>query len=454
MKTNRRQFLATAGGAILGAGRLGSWPASAAGATDPGSGFLLSDQGCGRATGYAEANKIVTLGERTHVAWLDSPAKGFRVRTRTLDRPTGTWSPSCTVGEAFDNHGGPALTVDSEGYLHIAYFPHHHAFRYRRSKRPNDASEWEEEVQFGEKLTYPTLICGPDNTLYFTARRSFKDKPWEVELWSKSPGRDWSRHGAILRSRHKGYAHFQESLAWGPDHRTLHLCCRFHENSDKNAYGRLQTVGYMKTEDFGKTWRRIDGEKIQGPATVDQVDVLAEGGVDRDVQLRAGCMAVDPTTGVPHLIYSVTENDRGRVIMAVSDGRGGWTRRDLSEQLPTELHGRDLIMAGGLSFSDSGLLHGAAQIQQAKEGESTWGNPSNEALRFVRETDTKTDGEGDSWNFRFASDPDPERSQWLPNIERATGFNPVPDRPGIIYTSGGPGEKNTDLLRNRVFWAG
>ena len=442
----RRQFLATVGGGILGAGVSNSFAADGGAATHKR--FLLSEQGCGRATGYAEANKIVTVGDRTHVAWLDSPAEGFRVRVRTLNRRTGEWSRTHTVGEAHDNHGGPALTVDNDGYLHIVYFPHHHPFRHRRSKRPNDASDWEEETRFGEKLTYPTLVCGPDNTLYFTARRSFREKPWEVELWSKKPGRDWARSGAVLRSRHKGYAHFQESLAWGPDHRTLHLCCRFHENSDKNAYGRLQTVAYMKSEDFGRTWRRSDGARIQAPASVDDIEVLAKGGVDREVGLRAGCMAVDPRTGRAHLIYSVTENGEGRVFTATSDGKGAWSRVDLSAQLQSKLQGRDLIMAGGLSFSGSGALHGAAQIQKAKEGESTWGNPSNESLRFVR------DAQGGPFKFSFASRPDPERSQWLPNIERATGFNKVPDRPGIIYTSGGPGGKNTELLSNRVYWAG
>ena len=64
--------------------------------------FLLSKNGCGRATGYAETNKIVTVGDRTHVAWLDSVADGFRVRIRTLDRSTRAWSPTHTVGEAFD----------------------------------------------------------------------------------------------------------------------------------------------------------------------------------------------------------------------------------------------------------------------------------------------------------------------------------------------------------------
>ncbi len=443
---NRRQFIESIGGATLAAGaQASSALRSVAAESGP---FLLSEQGCGRATGYAEANKIVTVGDRTHVAWLDSPAEGFRVRVRTLDRRTGEWSPTYTVGEAHDNHGGPALTVDSDGFLHIVYFTHHHPFRYRRSKRPNDASEWEEEIQFGEKLTYPTLICGPDNSLYFTARRSFKPKPWEVELWSRKPGGDWTRQGAILRSRHRGYAHFQESLAWGPDHRTLHLCCRFHENSDKDAYGRLQTIAYMRSDDFGKTWRRSDGSKITTPASVDDIEVLARGGVDKERGLRVGCLAVDPQSGVPHLIYSITEGGAGRSFVATPDGKGAWERTDLSAQLPVDLRGRDLIMAGGLSFNDAGQLHGVAQIQQAKEGESTWGNPSNEALRFVR--DDKTG----KFRFSFASKVNPKASNWLPNIERATGFNRVVGRPGILYTSGGPGEKNTQLISNRVYWAG
>ncbi|MDP7050839.1 MAG: hypothetical protein QF600_02855, partial [Verrucomicrobiota bacterium] len=84
---------------------------------------LLSKQGCGRASGYAEANKIITAKGKTHVAWIDSPPEGFRVRVATLNQKTGKWSPTYTVGQAKDNHGGPALTMDSKGYLHIAYFP-------------------------------------------------------------------------------------------------------------------------------------------------------------------------------------------------------------------------------------------------------------------------------------------------------------------------------------------
>ena len=33
---------------------------------------LLSENGSGRATAYADCNKIITLQDKTHVVWLDS----------------------------------------------------------------------------------------------------------------------------------------------------------------------------------------------------------------------------------------------------------------------------------------------------------------------------------------------------------------------------------------------
>lgn len=102
---------------------------------------VLSTEGSGRAPAYIESPKIIRHGDRTHVTWLDSVDKGFRVRIRTFDHTRQTWSGAVTVGEAENNHGGPALTIDEAGFLHILYFSHHHPFRYRSPVRPDDASE-------------------------------------------------------------------------------------------------------------------------------------------------------------------------------------------------------------------------------------------------------------------------------------------------------------------------
>ena len=86
---------------------------------------LLSGSGSGRATAYAKTNKIITAAGRTHVGWLDSTDDGFAIRIRTWTRDTDRWSPTYTLGTASDNHGGPALAIDSEGFLHVVYGPHH-----------------------------------------------------------------------------------------------------------------------------------------------------------------------------------------------------------------------------------------------------------------------------------------------------------------------------------------
>lgn len=100
----RRLFLST----LAATGVLSMSERHTAAAPLPPRVFRLSDHGCGRATAYSKSNKIVTLGTKTHAAWLDSQDGKFRVRIRTLDRATGRWSPVVTVGEAFDNHGGSA----------------------------------------------------------------------------------------------------------------------------------------------------------------------------------------------------------------------------------------------------------------------------------------------------------------------------------------------------------
>lgn len=439
----RRRFLALSGSGALAGGFASAAPPEGA----PARPFLLSNDGCGRATAYAEANRIVTRENRTHAAWLDSPPEGFRVRIRTLDRRTGEWSETRTIGEAHDNHGGPALTIDADGFLHVVYGPHHHPMRYRRSKRPNDASEWEAETIFGERLTYPTLVCGPDNTLYLTARRSHSDKPWDVDLWTLAPGGEWTRRGTILRSRHQGYAHFQESLAWGPDHRTLHLCCRFHEKSDREAYGRIQTVGHMMSEDLGTTWRTAQLERITMPATAETIDQIALGGADEERILRAGALAVHPRTGTPHVIYSATSAGRSIAILAIANDGGAWTKRSLAVTHPESEQGTNLIMPGGLSFDSSATLHGAMQVQTPQDKESTWGHPTDEPVRFTRSQETG------AIEWERVCEPNPALPQWLPSIERNTGFNKIAGRPGLLFTAGERGKGNSDLLRNKVYWS-
>ncbi|MHC4399788.1 MAG: BNR-4 repeat-containing protein [Planctomycetota bacterium] len=405
--------------------------------------FRLSQHGCGRATGYAETSKIVTLDGKTHVAWLDSAGDGFQVRVRTLDHASGTWSEAFTVGEAYDNHGGPALTLDSDGHLHVVYYPHHHPFRYRRSARANDASRWDDEVQFGKRCTYPTLVCGPDDTLYLTCRESDREL-WVVNLYTKRPGESWQGPVAILEAQHRGYAHFQEALAWGPDHRTLHLSCRIYETLDDGKTRRPRVVGYLKSPDFAKTWLRHDGARVELPANAETVSLIADGLEPGGEALRCGSIAVD-AADKPHVLFSSSADVSVPAWIATPDGSGAWHRRPIVDELPESLGGWRLGMPGGLTINPDGRRFAVLQAMNPKPNDETWGHASTEIVRL------ESTGPGEEIAARVASTVDPQCAHWLPNLERPTGHNRV-TVPGMIYTAGSPGENNRQILSNEVYW--
>ena len=392
----------------------------------------ISAHGSGRATAYAEANKIVTVEHQTHVTWLDSMADGFRVMVRTLNRQTRRWSDSVVAGPAHDNHGGASLTVDSRGYLHLVYFPHHHAFRYRRSLRPNDTSTWTPEIQFGEKLTYPTLVCGADDTLYLTARRSWQDKPWTVEMWQKPMGKTWEPVGTILSSQSKGYSHFQESLAWDTRHRVLHLSCRFHENR-----GATEVVGYMKSDDMGRTWQRRDGTVIAGPATTETIDAIAVGGrSEGKLSHKCGTIAVD-SDGHPLIVYSASNGSTNEMIVATPRGPSGWKRHGLAADMSQHWPKWRIGPAAEVVINRQGTMYISA----------TMGQEDRNDIVLIKSRDL-----GHTLSIERPASGVTQKKKWLPNLERPTGHHHVDGRPGLIFTAGVRGEGNKDVLANQVFW--
>ena len=400
---------------------------------------LLSEHGCGRATAYADANKIITLQDKTHVAWLDSIAEGFRVRIRTLDRKTNQWSPTYTVGEAYDNHGGPALTVDSLGYLHIVYYPHHHPFRYRRSVRPNDASEWGDEIQFGERCTYPTMVCGSDDTLYLTGRENRGDQPWYVNLYIKPPNAPWGEPIPLFQDDKGGYVRFQQALLWGQDHRTLHLTLWiFDEN-------RAYTVGYLRSPDSGRTWERADGTPVLLPATRETVTLIDTKHRD----LRFGSIAVDGES-TPYVLYSTCPSFAlpSQAWVVWLDGAGKWCRRSLTDELPKEWKGWSLAMDGAIHIAPDGQIFIVLALMKPETvSEGNWGHKSAEIVGMQA-----SDIRG-KFSVGLLSKPDMTVPHWLPNLERPTGHNRV-DVPGVMYTAGVTGEGCDDILSNAVYWMG
>jgi hypothetical protein len=405
---------------------------------------LLSEEGSGRATAYLESPKIVTFEGRTHATWLDTPPEGFRIRARTLEHATGEWTEAVTIGEANNNHGGPALTIDEDGFLHVLYYSHHHPFRYRKSVRPNDASEWTEYEEFGTDLTYPALVCAKDGTLILVARRSYKDRLWELEMWRKLPDSAWERVGPVLRSRFKEYAQFAASLAWGPDHETLHLGTRIYEMPEGSMETALTTVGYLASPDGGTTWTRSDGTPVALPVTADTIDVIATTRAHESRTLNAGSIGVSPE-GIPSVPYGMRLQESAQAYLA-TPVENGWHHQHLNPFLPSAFREWDLFMHGGLSYGASGQPLLVGTIMQLSLDRHEWGEVTTEVVRF------DSDDGGTTWTADILDPPNPELPRWMPNIERPTGFNEMPAYPGFIYTEGVRGDTLDDKLSNRVWF--
>ncbi len=219
----------------------------------------LSTRGSTRATDYTLSNKIVTIKGKTHVAWLNSISHAM---IATYDQTAGTWTAPVRVGTGHDNHGGPALTCDSEGYLHIVFGPHGNApFTYCRSARPNDSMRWVKQPEVGLNATYPSLVCDEQDTLHLVYRGR-RPQTGNCLLYQRRPKEgQWSEPTALVEPPHTRYMHYGATLMIGPDN-TIHLA--YHIYYD----GTTHRCGHMMSRDHGETWRLADGRPVVLPITM------------------------------------------------------------------------------------------------------------------------------------------------------------------------------------------
>jgi hypothetical protein len=406
--------------------------------------FVLSQHGCGRATAYSEFNKIVSIGSKTHVSWLDSQDGKFFVKARTLDRTTGTWSPGYTVGEAYDNHGGPSLACDNAGHLHVVYYPHHHPFRYRRSLRPNDASAWAQEEQFGEKCTYSSMICMPDDRLVLLCRES-SDKRWMLNIYDKPQDSPWQGPRTLLHGNApSGYTRWQASLALAPDGETIHTSFMLYEQKLGDVG---YAIGYLRSRDGGQTWERSDGQAVALPATPRTIEIVDGSAVPNgEVNFRPGNIAVD-RMGVPWIVYSRLDRQPYQAWIATLTSDCTWRKISVLAAIQQKWKTRGVKTPGCITFDKRGVMYVAATTVRSDvaSGDAMWGHSSAEVAVLVSED------AGATFEVFEVSEPDASVPNWLPNLQRPTRHQPV-DVPSLIYTHGHRGKTNRQIMSNEVVW--
>ena len=244
--------------------------------------------------------------------------------------------------------------------------------------------------------------------------------PGSCTCCARAPAGSWSDPLVLARSGYPNYAHFGESYAWAPDRVGLHTTIRVHEKSDAEAYGRIQTVGYLFSPDAGRTWQRSDGTQVTLPVTAETFDVTASGGVDYGSALEAGALAVAPD-GTPWLVHSEWSAGVGTNVLCTPEGDGSWRRIVLNERVELA-PGRCLGVAPSIVFDAADRLVGVTTTEDAAD-QVPWGHAASEVVRFV-----SADG-GATFAMEQLSTTDPDTAHWFPHLERPLGIVPAAGLP-------------------------
>jgi len=281
---------------------------------DLGKPVLVSDNCLGSCEHSGGPGSLVTRDGKTHIVWGEvapDDAPGVPTYIATYDHATRTVnrarpavkdrSGRPAVGRPPDGpgprsagkkvllaygppvndvHNVPAITMDSEGYLHVLTGAHGDQFKYLRSLKPNDAySGFTEPVPILDagyvddktgpkgtgRQTYISLVCGPDDTLY-TAYRQWRrnvdnyhgDLNYAaLSFQSKPKNGPWGPAQPLVIPPVPGYSIYYHKLTI--DRRGRLFLSYSHWTEDKTYQddfpGRYNHSAILMSPDGGKTWK-------------------------------------------------------------------------------------------------------------------------------------------------------------------------------------------------------
>lgn len=403
--------------------------------------ILLSSHGSDRATAYNTSNKLVRHNGHLYVGWLDAPdAAGgpTRVQLGHCDGVTGALMRTVSLGQAADNHCGPAFAIDGQHRLHAILGAHDGVMRHRWA---GTDFVWSESADFGPKDTYPSMIADMDGTLHLAHREA--GDLWQLWHRRKRADGDWEQPRSLAISPVPGYNNFMQSLSVGPNG-TLHLTFQFHYGTPDESYDRKGKYGvHLRSDDGGDTWTN-NSILCQFPLTVDSIRPFCaypEGGI------RISNHVVDSHNRV-WVYSSAPESPSGSLFFG---GGSEWSTVDIQETLGQlnlmDGHGREV----SLSRTADGRIHLVAATNP-DGGAAAWYDPRHELFHLVLTEDGKTE------SFEQITDTDPTSAHWLPALEawdwRRPGESCV-DGLWLMYTEGlnrgGIGGDNANSVQTAVY---
>jgi len=379
---------------------------------------LLSDRGSTRATRYSGTNKIVTIDGKTHVAWLDSVSNTM---VASYDHGLGQWERPVQVGTGTDNHGGPALTCDGQGHLHVIFGPHADVpLQHCRSAKPNDASEWIRLEPFGHHPTYPSAVCDKDDSLHVIYRGGVAHgHPFKLIYQKRTRDGVWSEPRGLAQAPAdwKGYTHYHAAIAIDAG-QTLHVAYNLYYN------GAAKHAGHMTSRDRGVTWELADGTPLDLPVGVESDAFFAR----TDTAFKVNNVVCD-SRGRPWISLADPRSEAGPTIYH-HDGKA-WDSFSPARLTLPEMPLDALSFGGSLTIDSQDGVYVALTLGSRAVG----GLHGDVVLLYSADR-------GKHFRRLDVFPPDAQLPHTGLSLERATGHHGV-NTPWIVFSTG---EKGPDCF--------
>lgn len=218
------------------------------------------------------------VGNHHFISYYDSE-KNFCVGYRTLDE-TSFKKVILNSKVAWDSHNFIEMIVDNEGYIHISGNMHNVQLNYWRSKKPYDASEFEQlHAMVGteeDNTTYPHFLLTNSGDLLFHYRYGWSGNGYEVyNIWDPTT-KKWSRFLDIPLIDGEGKRNAYMNGPYYEDDGYYHLYWVWRETPDAASN---HTFSYARSKDL-KSWESASGEDVASPI------VFAENKLKVDISTK------------------------------------------------------------------------------------------------------------------------------------------------------------------------
>ena len=238
---------------------------------------------------------------RTYISWISTDGK---IQICYYDHDEGVFSSIATVHnlftsygvEAIDDHNAPSLIVLPDGKIKIFYSVHdvNSAFFTKTSEFSEDISSWTSTTDISDGVStiynYPCpFYFSTGSMILFYRRGSAISGNWHIKT-SSDDGETWTSSSTIVDFNSTG-VYLTPTVS---DDDQIHVA--INEYLSSSPYRR--DIYYMKSDDYGQSWKKADNSNIEIPASSSSLDLVY------DSLSATRPHDIISISGSPHIIFS------------------------------------------------------------------------------------------------------------------------------------------------------